>query len=117
MPPASRGELALQLLKVHSVPLTILIAAIFTNRPKRGKVNGALCGVAFLLCAAWCVFVTTAWQGFPVPVSAIGDSSVASFMADRASNTLFLIAGVLAYLSGTKTGDPSEAQSAKPAKV
>jgi hypothetical protein len=100
MRPPDRNDLSSELLKIHSVPIAILLGGMFAHITRRGRVRPLLAGAAIGLSILWAGFVTTSWIGFPEPISATGADSVYAYLVQRSGDVSFLIAGMLAYVCG-----------------
>lgn len=98
-------SLAEDLLRIHSVPLAVLLGGIFTHGKKQNSIPGLLSAVAVMLCVVWCASIAMAWNGYGTreDVNAIGEDSVDEHLLKTSGNVSFLIVGMLAYVSASKT--------------
>jgi hypothetical protein len=98
-------NLAEDFLRVHSVPIAVLLGGMFTHGRKRDSVPGVLSAVAVVLSIFWAVCIAMVWNGYGTrqDVNATGEHSVDEYLLELSGNVSFLIAGMLAYVSASKT--------------
>ena len=109
MEPSDEAYLSLEILKIHSMPLGLLLGAIFAKNGLKGRVLTPLFAIGITVCVTWLVLVASSWHGYPERVKAMfcaGDSrgescpSVQSRLLELTTDVSFIIAGVLAFVSG-----------------
>jgi hypothetical protein len=97
-------SLASDFLRVHSIPIAVLLGGMFTHDRKRDSIPGVLSGVAIVLSISWAVCITTVWTGYGTrpDVNAVGEHSVDQYLLKLSGDVSFLIAGLLAYIAASK---------------
>jgi len=99
----NEGDLVSEILRVHAMPLGVLLGALFVPKPKKSKVPPLLLGIAVAASVVWAVLLGTSWFGYPVRIvaSSCGDTpGVEQILTRRAGDVSFLIAAILTYASG-----------------
>ncbi len=103
------SKLGFEIVKVHSMPLGLLLGTIFAVKKAGGKVSILQSFVAIIVSVTWVLLITASWHGYPQRIYATYctvDShardcpSVESNLSNRAAEISFLTAGVFAFLLG-----------------
>ena len=101
-PPEAVSRLWSLIIQTHSVFIGILIGGIFTTERRYGRIQSSVAALSILLSLVWIALILTSWIGYPGSFNAGDKGGLIDILTERATLASFLVAGMLAYVSGSK---------------